>query len=309
MDRMLAADTLRLSDKEFGGLYARGWLLLHYLTFGGAREGQLAAYLAAINSGKSPAEAATVFGDLEALDRELGRYKLGALRTVTLNPAALAIGPVTVTALTPGEDATMSVRLRSEAGVNRESAAGVYEDAKRLCGRFPNDAGAQLVLAEAAFDAKDYAGAEAAADRAIATDPARYGAWLYKARARMAAAVAAGDKRPETWSAIRKLIGVANRGDPDNPEPLLVYYWSYTDIGQPPTPIARQGLYRAFMLAPQVPMLRMLAARSYLAEGKPQMARMLLQPLAFSPHSNRLAQEAAAMIAEIYRGGPKPGGG
>lgn len=305
MERMLMADTLRLSDTEFGGLYARGWLLLHYLTFGGKREGQLAAYLAAINSGKGPAEAGAVFGDLDTLDRELGRYKLGALRTVTLNPAALTIGPVTVTALTPGEDATMSVRLRSEAGVNRETAPGVYEDAKRLCGRFPNDPGAQTVLAEAAFDAKDYAGAEAAADRAIAADPARYGAWLYKARARMAVAVAAKDTSRETWNAIRKLIGVANRGDPDNPEPLILYYWSYTDIGQAPTPTARQGLYRAFMLAPQIASVRLLAARSYLAEGQPQMARMILQPLAFAPHNGKLAQEATALIAEIDRGDTK----
>jgi tetratricopeptide (TPR) repeat protein len=302
-EQLLTAEGRKLNDEQRDGLYGRGWLLTHFLTFGGNRPKQLATYLDAINSGKPPLEAATgAFGDLKTLDRELERYKRGTFQGRTVPASYFTVGPVTIRKLTPGEAATMDVRIVSKNGVNDKTAPGVYADARKAAAPFPNDPGAQIVLAETAYDADDYAEAEAAADRAIAANPKAIDAFVYKAMARMAVAAKANDQSKETWSAIRKVIAAANRLDPNDPEPLMLFYRSFAESGQAPTKNARLGLYRAYELAPQDRALRMNAAASYLQESNLPLARELLKPLAYDPHSRGMAKVAAELIAAIDAG-------
>jgi tetratricopeptide (TPR) repeat protein len=299
VEKLMTADTLKLGEMQRDGLYGRGWLLMHYLVMSGARDGQLEAYIHAINEGKAGLEAASVFGDLHALDRELEKYKRGKFRAYTVPAAKLPIGEITVRKLTPGEAATMRARILSKNGVTEKTAPGVYEMAKRICAPYPNDPGAQMVLAEAAFDAGDYVAAEAAADRAIAADATREDGYLYKAMARMAVAKKAHDTSKPTWGAIRKLIAAANKLETEDPEPLILYFQSFLDAEQVPPKLAREGMYKAFELAPQDDDLRMLVAQVYLNDGQPAMARLLLKPLAYDPHNKEMAQAAAALIKQI----------
>lgn len=302
-EKLLTAESRKLNDEQRDGLYGRGWLLTHFLTFGGNRPNQLVAYLAAINQGKPPLDAGTeTFGDLKKLDRELERYKIGKFMGRTVPASLFALGPVKIRKLTPGEAATMDVRIVSKNGVNEKTAPGVYAQARKAAAPFPNDPGAQIVLAETAYDAGDHTEAEAAADRAIAVNPKAIDAFVYKAMARMAVAAKKGDQSKETWSAIRKIIGTANRLDPDDPEPLTLFYRSFAESGQAPTKNARLGLYTAFALGPQDRELRMNAAVSYLQEDNKAMARELLKPLAYDPHSRGLAKAASDLIAAIDAG-------
>lgn len=302
-DKMLTAEGRKLNEQQRDGLYGRGWLLTHFLTFGGNRPNQLVTYLSEINKGTPPLDAGTkVFGDLKELDRELERYKRGKFQGRRVPAALFTVGSVKIRKLTPGEAATMDVRIVSKNGVNEKTAPDVYEQAKKAAAPFPNDPGAQIVLAEAAYDAGDYAEAEAASDRAIAADPKAIDAHVYKAMARMAVAAKAGDTSKASWSAIRKIITTANRIDPDDPEPLILFYRSFAEAGQTPTRNARDGLYSAFALGPQDRGLRMNAAMSHLEEGKPAIARELLKPLAYDPHSQGLAKAAADLIAAIDTG-------
>ncbi|WP_447726907.1 tetratricopeptide repeat protein [Sphingomonas koreensis] len=302
-EKLLTAESRKLNDTQRDGLYGRGWLLTHYLTFGGKRPTQLQTYLLAINSGKPPLTAATeAFGVLNTLDRELERYKTGKFQGRTVPADRFTLGPVRIRKLTPGEAATMDVRIVSKNGVDERTAPRVYAQAQKAAAPFPNDPGAQIVLAEAAYDAGDYKEAEAAADRAIAANPKAVDAFVYKAMARMAVAAKADDKSKETWSAIRKIIGTANRLDPDDPEPFMLFYRSFAEAGQTPTKNAREGLYIAFQLGPQDKGLRMTAATSYLQDNNPAMARELLKPLAFDPHSRDLAKVAADLITAIDAG-------
>lgn len=302
-DKLLTAEGRALNDMQRDGLYGRGWLLTHYLTIGGKRPNQLQTYLLAISNGKAPLDAAIeAFGELRTLDRELERYKVGKFQGRTVPARLFKLGPVTIRKLTPGEAATMDVRIVSKNGVDERTAPRVYAQAKKAAAPFPNDPGAQIVLAEAAYDAGDYPEAEAAADRAIAANPKAVDAFVYKAMTRMALAAKADDTSKETWSAIRKIIGTANRLDPDDPEPLILFYRSFVQANLPPTRNAREGLYLAFQLGPQDKGLRMTAAASYLQDNNAKMARELLKPLAFDPHSQGLAKLAADLIAAIDAG-------
>lgn len=313
LERILAADTPvnKLKDEQREAIYGRGWALIHFLTFDQVRKGQISKYVAAINSGMKPADAAVAaFGDIAQLHKDLEKFiNGGRVFGMTIPAARLTVGEVTLRKLTPGEVATMDVRIRSKRGVDEKSAPPVYADAKKAAAPFPNDPAAQMVLAEAAYDADDYAGSEAAADRAIAADPRAIDAYLYKAMSRMEIAKAKDDHSRETWRAIRVSIAAANKIDPDDPEPLTLYFRSFVDNGQAPTESAKAGLFRAFELAPFDSELRVNAAQLLIRDGEPQLARRLLMPLAYDPHGGALAQAATGMIAEIDKHAaeaPKP---
>jgi hypothetical protein len=297
--KMLTFAPSDLTGEQRYLLYGRGWLLTHYLFLGGKRDGQLGAYFRALTEGKPAAEAAQAFGDLRKLDSELWGYKRTDFGAERVPAAKLPIGDVAVRKLSPAESATMMVRIRSSAGVRPGEAAGIYADAKAACAPYPNDPAAQRVLAEAAFDAEDYPGAEAAADRLIAADPKSVDGLLYKARVHMALATNAKDTSPETWLAIRRLIAAANRADTENPLPLWLYYQAYAASGQPVPKSAKDGLYYAYMLAPQDLSLRFDAADVHLHDGEIAPARAMLLTVALDPHAGDLAKLAAKMVADI----------
>jgi hypothetical protein len=303
--KMLTSDPGTLTGEQRYLLYGRGWLLTHYLLIGGKRDGQMDAYFHALTAGKPATEAAQAFGDLRKLDSELWSYKRTDFGRKRVPASVLPVGEVTVRKLRPAESATMMVRIRSNAGVHPGEAAGIYSDAKSAAAPYPNDPEAQRALVEAAFDAEDFAGAEAAADRLLAASPGNVDGLLYKARVHMALAVRAKDKTPATWHATRDLIAAANRADTENPLPLWLYYQSYGAAGQPVPQAAKQGLYYAYILAPQDKTLRLAAADSHLHDGEIAPARALLLTIALDPHSSDLAKLAAKMVADIDAGHPE----
>jgi tetratricopeptide (TPR) repeat protein len=304
IEKLLTADARSLGREEMDVFYGRAWLLTHYLRIGAQkRSTQLGAYLAALKAGKPSLEAArAAFGDLKQLDGELDIYKKRHLPISTVASDRLAIGPVTLRKLPAGAAATMDVRIRSRVAVTASNAADIYADARRAATPWPNDPDAQLVLAGAALDASDYAGAEAAADRALAANPKLVRALTYKATARMITARKAKDGRAETWNGVRTPISSANALDPSDPLPLWLYYRSFAEQGVSAPEIARDGLATAFKLAPYDRNLRFNTAAMYLRERNAAAARTLLAPLAHDPHGRTTASLATALIARIDAG-------
>lgn len=289
----------KMSDLQTYALYSRGWLLTHYLTLDPERRRQLAAYVQAINAGKPADEASQVFGDLDALDRKMNSYvRRPSFQSIQIPASDLDVGEVTVRALSAGEAALMPVRLESEATVTDKEAKVVAANARRLAASFPNDAGAQNALAEAEYDAGNYAAAATAADRAITADPKSVHAVLYKGMA-----LEAMERKTPTgaaaWQSIRKWYTTANRIDPENPQPLILYYQSFAAAKQPATANAEKGLLYAAALAPFDFSVRMQAARIYLQQGKVEDARKQMLPVAYSPHSGKSGDMLRAVITTL----------
>ncbi|MET1111686.1 MAG: hypothetical protein ABWX67_09195 [Allosphingosinicella sp.] len=296
----------KLSQDEWvATVYGRGWLLTHYLTFDRARQGQLAAYLNAVNSGKGSLEAAqSSFGDLKVLDRELKIYlNRRQIPYLPIKAERLAIPPVTLRALRPGESAIMDLWMRSQVGVTTADAARVARDMRKAAAPWPDDPAVQAALAEAEFDADDLDAADSAAARAIAADPKNIDGLIFRAKVAFERAKASAKGDEARWKAVRRLIGQANRADPNHPEPLILYYRSFTEQGAAPTRLAVEGLLQAFALAPQDSGLRMNAARQLLVDGKAAEARRALAPIAFDPHGGTFAQAVAAVIARLDSSG------
>lgn len=289
----------------YATIYGRGWVLSHYLMFEPTRAGQLDAYLAALAAGRSSEEAAAAFGDLGQLDRELSQYmNRGRFLYGVLPADQIPEIQVSIRELGPGEEAMMSVHMRSRRGVTERQARALVPEARRVAERFPNDPAVQEALAEAELDAKNFAEAEAAADRAIAADPRRVQSHLYKARAIWGRLEAAENKDPAEWAAVRRIIGTANQLDPDDPEPLVTFFESFEASGQEPTANAIDGLLFARSIAREDRSLRVAAARQLLIRRDAASARAMLAPLVGDSHSGRLGEKVGEVLAVLDGGDP-----
>lgn len=283
---LLDDSKVKFDDQQQDAFYGRAWLLTHMLAFATDRDGQLATYLKLINQGKSSLDAAkAAFGDLKKLDRDLQTYLNNRHMNVFRLPAdRIKVGSITLRLLSAGEAATMAVRMQSDRGVTLAEAKKLLPEARRRTADFPNDAAAQLVLAEAEFDAGNAVLSEAAADRALTVEPKNADALMYKGRARLRMAVDAKATDPAVWKEARSWFVKANRLDPDAATPLMLFYTSFLAANEKPSASAVNGLQRAFELSAQDDGLRVLTVRQFLTDEKLPEARGILLPLAYDPH-------------------------
>jgi len=306
LDQMLGASYRNLTDTQVNELYGKGWLLVHYMNFNEERRGQLAKYLEAIHNGNSAIDAAkTAFGDIKALQKELGRYKRGKIPGLVVGADRLKVGAIDVRPLTAGEAAVMDVHIRSTRGVNDKTAPGVAADARKAAIPYPNDPFAQSVLAEAEYDAGNFEAAEAATDRALAADPNHIRSLIYKGRARFQ--LASKDAKKADWKGVRTWFTRANKLDTENAEPLMLFYLSYVRQGIEPTKNAVDALLYAQALAPQDDGLRGMAVQQLLIDDRTAEAKHLFAPLAFQPHLSDEWRDLFGRVMEAISTGDSKG--
>ncbi len=279
IEELLTSGERKMSQAEVPHMYARGWLLVHYLTMSKKRPGQLGKYLALVKRGTPSLEAGKqAFGDLGQLDNEVNAYlRPGRFPIAKIPVNQYPVGPVSTRSLTSCEARIMPVRIQSAVGVSEKTAPVVAAAARREAPGCERDVFVQRTLAETEFDAKDNAAAMAAADRALAVDPQNIMALVYKGRVYA---------RQKNWSEARKYFVRANRIEPNYGLPLVLYYDSFVRAGQQPTEAALNGLYRAAVLVPQDPTVKMRTVRALVVQGDLVGAKTVITPLAFAPHQN-----------------------
>ena len=308
LDQLVGESYGKLNDLMVDYLYARGWLLTNYLLGEPSRRNQISLYVNAIAKGAKPMDAAeSAFGNLNKLEHELENYGHGnALHGFKVGANIIRVGPVALRPLTPGEVAIMDVRVHSKRSVDEKTAPIVAAEAAKVAQQFPNDSFVQSCVAEAEFDAKDYAAADAAADRALAANPNDVHALTYKGRIEMALAEAKPDKAAN-WDAVRDWFLKANKLDTENAEPLELYYESYGAAHQPPTPNAVDALVYAMSLAPQDEQVRMNATMALLSEGKAADARRAFAMIDYQPHLAPQTREWADKVMQAIESGETKG--
>lgn len=296
--KLLEVSRQKPSERGVFQLYARGWLLAHYLILGDKREGQFDTYMRLVNQGVPSLKAGEqAFGDLNRLDDELDRYRAGKFRYLPLSAAMLTPAPVTLRALDPAEAAAMPVYTRLIAG-SRRNRAEIVGDAAKVAARFPDSAFVQATYAGAALAAGQREAAVAAADRALALDKDQLDAVLVKAEALLADAT--GNDKAK-FAAARALIDRASVIDSGYALPMVLRFDSYRAAGETPTPAAVAGLRRATKLVPQGREILLKLAEEMIREGNLPEARRALAPLAFDPHAGA-DNPAAVLLAMIDDG-------
>jgi hypothetical protein len=290
---MLGAET-HLSDTDWEGVYSQGWLLTHYLTFNRERKGQFDKYLTSIQQGVPPLVAGQqAFGDFLTLGHEMAAYlRSKKLPTLVLTGLKVPGSEIAIRELSSGESEMMWTHMRAEADPSRRLAGDIASDARSIAQKYPGDAAVQTSLAQAEFEAKNYAAAEAAADRALAIEANRLSALIIKGKAELQLAHAnSGNSK---GSDIRKLFIAANKIDPEAAEPLALFYETYSLAGEKPTKNAVDALTYALTLVPQDDKVRLELVHQFLAQGDTAGANRYFGAFAYSPHSKTKIREAAA---------------
>ena len=295
--------TKKMRDSQTAGLYARGWLLTHYLMIDPKRAAQLNAYLVAINDGKPGVEAARAsFGDLNALNRALSAYLHKSTMAAYKIPLTRLPKPVvTLRPLSPGEREMITLRMRSDRGVNHETAQPILAEALPIAERYPKDAMVQGWFAEMALDAGRNDLADVAADRALAIDAKSSQALVYKAQVHLRRARDAKVTDPQVWREARSWLLRANKLDTNDAYALMLFYSSFGMAGTPPTENAKAALRRAHELVPQDHGLAFAYATQMLLDDKRDEAQAALRPLAYSAHSSP-DNAAARLLAALAEG-------
>ena len=295
--RRMLLSTNEPTGEDAYARYSYGWLFTHYMTFEPSRKGQLLAYLRLLDEGVQPPDAAKrAFGDLDKLESEVSRYKNGN-RFLGADVKIANYQPPTVTMrrMTPDEESIMPMVILSKRGVSPKEAKSVAADARSVASRYPASFAVQLELAEAELDAENLDAADRAADAALAVTRDSPEALTFKGQV----ALARAKSDPKQYEVARSWFTKAYDADSDRPGPLLGNFLTYSKAGGTVPESAVIGLEQAYRLAPHNNDLRMVLARQELVEKRLDVAKMLLIPLALSPHESKQAKAMNEVVAQI----------
>lgn len=305
---------LKPPEKLYGlDPYRQGWAMTHFFTFSKERAPQLRAYLNALYAGKSPAEAAKVFGDLTRLDREARNYltsgsfvyKLVSVPIAT--PVIQAVHPVSAgeAALIPetiafSDDDLTAYRKAGERDHEQHRRNEILQRIRDKVRLYPNDPFVLYLLAQVEYSSGHYAESEAAADRLLAVNPNHVRGLVVKSLnvARTAGSLSGAARLARAGEA-RAFALKANRGDPNDPLPLLAFYQSYHMAGLQPIPAAVENLLDVSLTLPDNSQVRQLLVDEYAAEHEWTRAIASLAPIANDPHDSPLRTAAREKMAKL----------
>jgi tetratricopeptide (TPR) repeat protein len=285
---------------RYDSFYGQSWVLFHYLQMAPERKGQLQQYQLLLAKGEPALTAAeTAFGDLDKLEKNMDTYmKRRKLSAMVFEGSSLAIGPIVTRKLGDGEAAMMPIMIESRVGVSRKEALELVPEARKIAALYASDAAVLASLAEAEFDAGNDDAAIAAADSALAIDSKQIKAHIQRGYA-LARKVESGALPKESWKDARRQFVQANAVENDHPIPLVQFYLTYAQQGEPPTKNAIDGLEWALELAPFDGSLRWLVTQQMIRDERYKDAARTLAPLAYSAHEGEHTDAARKLLKEV----------
>ena len=306
VESLLAGMQPKMTNEQLDVFYGRGWLLSHYLLMEARRQGQLSRYITALSKGTATLEAAkSAFGDFKQLDHELDVYRTKPMLQFKIGASNIHVGPIDVSPLSAGAAEIIQLRAKEKYDADKPGANKALEpQARQIEAKYPGDEIVETTLAEIELNSGDAAAGEAAADRALKSNPRNVEALVLKGRAIAERAEVSDDEdeRHAMFNQARATFIAANKIDTEDPEPLMEFYSSYLSEGVRPNDNAIAALHYASDLAPQDLGVRMSSAIAYLNEDKVKEARNTLAVVAYSPHADEIGDLARRIIAAIDAG-------
>ena len=290
-------------EEDRMSFYTQGWLMTHYLSLEPTRKGQIDRYVAAINNGTKPLDAArAAFGDLGELQKILLSYRRQKnLPYLKIDASKLTIQPVTVTEMSPGAQEVMQSRIRLK-GAMADPDSQLLARIRAVAQKYPTDPMVLRSLAEAELRLEHYPEAVAAADRAIVADPKSVEPLAIKGEALLE--MAKKNRDTGTFKQARQEFLAGNRLDKEDPQPLYLYYRTFIDEGLPMTDGARNAVHYAATLAPQDPEVQVRSAMQYIRDNKIDEAKDQIASMAFSPHKHK-GQKLAKDVYDLLAAGKR----
>ena len=299
LNQLLNTDYSELDELQLDTLYGKGWLLTHYLNFTPKYAGHMGDFLRALQTGQTDRQALTVaFGRTPSqLDAELRAYLLAAhIPFITVHVPETVSRDVRVEDIPPSMNAMMDDFIEFSVRPDKPQLKLVAGRVRHVAEAYPDDLFAQRLLAESQLAIDHFPEAEHAADRALQIAPSDPRALVAKGGAVMGALKTAKSKDELAWSKARQWVVRANHADPDDALPLAVYYQSFLDAGETPSPRASQALERASELAPQDDALRVALATDQARHGDYKKAIITIRPVAAAPHFGPQVKKAITLL-------------
>jgi tetratricopeptide (TPR) repeat protein len=303
---------LLTNEKPWGiDPYGQGWAVTHFFTFDKTRSAQFRQYLAALNAGHSLADAAKVFGDLNALDREArqyvtkGSFEYRPVKVEIAQPVVQSVRPLSAgeAALIPEVVAFSDddLNLYDKKGDRDREQARRERNLKRTrdtVAQYPDDPFALYFLAESEYALGNYAQSGAAADRLLAIHPNDVHGLARKAMtmAVLSRDLPANQKMAQLQQA-QAMAAKANHLDPNDTLPLLAYYETFHAAGQKAPEQAVEGLEQVVSTDPRDTHPRNLLVDELAADRKWADAIYWLGPLANDPHDSPARDSARKKMA------------
>ncbi len=304
---------LRSPEKVPFNLYGQGWAMTHFVTFSKERSPQMRQYLAALNAGKSSAEAASAFGDLDRLNREAHLYvSQGSFaytpvkvsihepvveRVSDVGPAEAALIPETIAF---SDDDLSLYRKDEDRERERRQRADVLKRIEAKTARFPDDPTALVLLGQAEKAAGNDKAAEQAADRLLAIQPSNVDALVLKSRLLSDRADAlSGTARAEMAAQARHLAVMANKANQENPLVYVAFFESVKASGEAVPADALDALAAAVEKLPANTRIRQELVDELASEQKYSLAIQALMPLATDTHESPLRAAAREQLAKL----------
>ncbi len=290
--------------------YGLSWLLTHYMS-SPERAPAFGRYLRAVAAGADGVTAyRESFGETaDALEAKLKTYVRGSIPYLTSHVPLTAEYPVSVDPLPASATALLlpSVRIAigrefTKDGEGEVARARFLAGIRESAGRFPGDAFAQTVLANAEISYGDPRRAvQLLGDRqALAGDAER----LYLAGlARLRVSERSPEEARPMLEEARRFLGDAHKVNPDHYQTL--YRYGETFAGEAATENTLNVLLLAQQLAPQVAEIRLNAAQMLIRRRAFSDAVALLQPLLNDPH-DRASSAAAQELTNLAKAAATP---
>lgn len=266
------------------------WLITHYFVFSNPkpeRQAQFARYMAAIGQGAPPAEAAAAFGGLGKLTREIKSYAGRKKAFARTREREAAVPEPSVTVLTRAQLAVQEARVRlGDPGMEAPPEVAARPAwIEQL--RSASDADALLLAAEAECRAARPGVCLEDAERALAGAPqsARALAWKGVALTEQALSGSAAGRAAGLVIA-RATLDRALALDPRDPIAVIATFQSFAKAGEPVPEAAMVGMAKVAASVPAAPWPRLLLGEELVRQGKPDLARRLLQPVLFGAYDS-----------------------
>lgn len=276
------------------------WLLMHFFVYMDPRDmrhKQFVRYMEALREGKPMAEAASVFGDMGKLQRQITSYANhdGITYSRTAATSAPAVDPV-VTSLSRAAAASIGGNLALY-GKNADSSANWSARLRSQLASLPRDTDALSTLAEAECTSGQADSCLATAEDILATAPNDVVAHAWKAIALTDQAISGpADQRTARLLAARAAADRALSLDSEAPLALIARFQSYARANEPVPDIAIQGLGKVIRMIPAAPEPRLWLGEELTKRGWRDLARSILLTIIRGPYESPEKAKATALL-------------
>lgn len=302
MAEVLGKTTSELKAGEVDNFYAQSWAVTHYMMSDPGRYQQLQAYMKAVGDGADPVKSMqdVVGMDLTVFEKKVRAYVGGRLSFQVLTRSGFAPPAITVTALPESADSLLLAYQRMKSGMTAEEGAEFVKTTVRpRAAKHPGDRLADLALAYGEIWFGDAAAGEAILQRMIVADPKDADALRLLGISRVNQLEDGPDDARTLLTEAGRYLARSHAARPGDYRTLFYYAVTRQTERDYPSENTLSALSTAYDLAPQVPSVRMQFARALVDNEEWAEARIVLTPLANSPHGGEGAAAARRLLIEV----------